>query len=126
MNDIINHPDRENWRLVLVDLVVGKDEEARVLDHMDKYLSEDDRIVRVKIPLPLSFFDPVEINITVHEDLVKSLAGDITEVEVPVKIEGTKVVVKENISKRIVDQGRGVLVGFLKRVAEHLEPKEEK
>jgi hypothetical protein len=126
MNDIRNHPTKENWRLVTVDLAIGKEEEVRILDDMDEYLTNEDRIIRVKIPLPLSFFDPVEINIAVHEDLVKPLAGDVTEVEIPVEVEGTKVVIKENVSKRMVDQGKGVLISFLKRVVEHLEPKEEK
>jgi len=89
----------------------------------DEINDEQSRIFRISLPVPKKFFEPVKVNIEVNKELVQGVCGDMTEVQIPVSVEGeTKgFTVTENLTNNIKKKKDGLLLGFLKRTVEFLE-----
>jgi hypothetical protein len=127
MSDFVNQitGDGGNPNYACVDLVLKKGSRETgycfIAEDDEDEIDRDSRVVRINIPLPADFFEPLKVTISANEELTNGLVGSIQSVTVPVEVGGNvgDMIVETTVSESKVNGG--ILLAMLRRAVSFLE-----
>jgi len=98
------------------DLILSYDSMCCFVVDEDYEMEYEDKVIKVACTLPGDFFEPLQINVKVPEELMAGIEGQVQEVQIPISIddESQNIIIKESVIK-----GNGFfrsgIIGMLKR-----------
>jgi len=108
---------------IIVDAISGV---VGLCSNDDEICDNNERLVRICMDLPMSFFEPIWINVEVPKELIAPMNGSVSSIAAPVMLDEDKhdIVIKESVQSTNSFLRGGILC-MLKRAVEYLEKEDE-